>query len=112
MENKQIVKNFYELVVSKNSLQELYQYVSKDCLLNIGNEKIPFGLEGMREHLVAIKKTYPDYTIKILRQFSDGDYVISEILMEGTHEGEWMGIKPTHKKLVFTGVNKIGRAHV
>lgn len=55
MENKQIVKNFYEAVVSKNLLQELHQYVSKDCLLNIGNEKIPLGLEGMREHLVAIK---------------------------------------------------------
>ena len=40
MENKQIVKNFYEAVVSKNLLQELHQYVSKDCLLNIGNEKI------------------------------------------------------------------------
>ena len=105
MENKQIVKNFYEAVVSKNLLQELHQYVSKDCLLNIGNEKIPLGLEGMREHLVAIKKTYPDYTIKILRQFADGDYVISEFLMEGTHEGEWIGIKPTHKKLVFTGVD-------
>ena len=100
MENKQIVKNFYELVVSKNSLQELYQYISKDCLLNIGNEKIPFGLEGMREHLVAIKKTYPDYTIKILRQFSDGDYVISEILMEGTHEGEWMGTERDRKSVV------------
>ena len=60
MENKQIVKNFYEAVVSKNLLQELHQYVSKDCLLNIGNEKIPLGLEGMREHLVAIKKTYTD----------------------------------------------------
>ena len=86
-------------------MQELHQYVSKDCLLNIGNEKIPLGLEGMREHLVAIKKTYPDYTIKILRQFADGDYVISEFLMEGTHEGEWIGIKPTHKKMVFTGVD-------
>lgn len=25
--------------------------------------------------------------------------------MTGTHEGEWIGIKPTHKKLSFTGVN-------
>ena len=105
MENKQIVKYFYESVVSKNLLHELYQYVSKDCLLSIGNEKVPLGLEGMREHLVAIKKTYPDYTMKILRQFADGDYVISEFLTEGTHEGEWIGIKPTHKKLVFTGVD-------
>lgn len=24
---------------------------------------------------------------------------------EGTHEGGWIGIKPTHKKLVFIGVD-------
>ncbi len=23
----------------------------------------------------------------------------------GTHEGEWLGIKPTHKKLSFSGIN-------
>ena len=95
----------FEAVVSKNLLQELHQYVSKDCLLNIGNEKIPLGLEGMREHLVAIKKTYPDYTMKIIRQYEDGDCIISEFIMEGTHEGEWIGIKPTYKKLSFTGVD-------
>ncbi len=47
----------------------------------------------------------PDYTMKIIKQYTDGDYVISEFIMEGTHEGEWIGIKPTHKRLSFTGVD-------
>ena len=24
--------------------------------------------------------------------------------MEGTHKGEWLGMKPTNKRLVFTGI--------
>ena len=59
----------------------------------------------MKEHLIAVRKTYPDYSMKIVRQFVDGDYVISEFIMTGVHEGKWLGMKPTYKKLSFTGVN-------
>ena len=59
----------------------------------------------MKEHIRATKQTYPDYRIRIIRQFCDGDYIISEFIMEGTHQGEWLGIKPTGKRLLFTGVN-------
>lgn len=105
MNKKEIVKHFYEVIVSSNLLEELYKYVSEDCVLISGDRKIPLGLEGMKEHLVAVKQTYPDYTMRILRQYEDGDYIISEFVMEGTHEGEWIGIKPTHKRLSFTGVD-------
>lgn len=59
----------------------------------------------MIEHIAATKQTYPDYSMKIIKQYCDGEYVISEFIMEGTHASEWIGIKPTHKKLSFTGVN-------
>lgn len=105
MEKKEMVKYFYEAVVSKNLFEELPQYISEDCVLKVGEKIIPLGLEGMKQHLIDVKKTYPDYTMRIIQQYVDGDYVISEFIMEGTHEGEWIGIKPTYKKLSFTGVD-------
>ncbi|WP_324824141.1 ester cyclase [Sinanaerobacter sp. ZZT-01] len=105
MTNKDIVKYFYETIISENRLEELSKYISEDCVLKIGEKIIPIGLRGMREHLADVKKTYPDYTMKMIRQYSDGDFVISEFIMEGTHKGEWIGIKPTNKKLAFTGVD-------
>lgn len=105
MNKKEIVKYFYEVIVSKNLLEELTEYISESCVLVVGERKIPIGLNGMKEHLAAIKQTYPDYTMRIIRQYKDGDYIISEFIMEGTHEGEWIGIKPTHKKLSFTGID-------
>lgn len=105
MEKKDLVKYFYETIVSNNLLDELPQFISKDCVVKIKEEKIKIGIEGMRKHLIDIKKTYPDYTMKIIQQYVDGDYVISEFVMEGTHEGEWIGIKPTYTKLTFTGVD-------
>lgn len=105
MNNKEMIKYFYETVVSQNLLDEVYKYVSEECKVQIGEQCIPIGVEGMKQHLVDIKKTYPDYTMKIIRQYWDGDYVISEFIMEGTHEGEWLGMKPTNKRLSFTGVD-------
>ena len=105
MEKTEIIKYFYETLVSKNILEELPLYISEDCVLKIGEDMIPIGLDGMKQHLIDVKKTYPDYIMKIIRQYTDGDYVISEFLMEGTHEGEWIGIKPTHRRLMFTGVD-------
>ena len=105
MEKKDIVKYFYETIVSENLLEELPQFIAEDCVVKVGEQIIPVGIDGMKQHLVDVKKTYPDYTMKILKQYADGDYVISEFIMEGTHEGEWIGIKPTHKRLSLTGVD-------
>ncbi|WP_347707783.1 DUF3781 domain-containing protein [Eubacterium sp. 1001713B170207_170306_E7] len=104
-DKKAIVKYFYETVVSQNQLGQLSDYIAEDCTLKAGGTILPLGLEGMRGHLADIRKTYPDYTMRIIRQYEDGDYVISEFVMEGTHEGEWLGMKPSHKRLSITGVD-------
>ncbi len=105
MDNKGIVKYFYEVIVSENKLDELSKYISEDCVQRIGEKTIFIGVEGMKEHLMAAKKTYPDYNMKIIRQYAADDYVISEFVMKGTHKGEFIGITPTDKVLEITGID-------
>ena len=105
MNHKDIVKYFYEVIVSENMLDELPEYIAEDCVQRIGEKEIFIGIEGMKQHLLALKKTYPDYTIKIVRQYAAENYIISEFVMKGTHKGEFIGITPTNKVLEITGVN-------
>ena len=105
MDNKKIVKYFYEVIVSENMLDKLSEYISEDCVFRIGEKTTFVGVDGMRQHLMALKKTYPDYTMKILRQYEEDDYVISEYIMRGTHKGEFVGITPTNKILEITGID-------
>ena len=105
MNNKDIIKHFYEVVVSDNLLDELPQYIAEDCVQTVGENKEYIGLDGMRQHLAAVRKTYPDYMMTIIRQFEDGDTVISEFIMRGTHCGEFIGITPTNKVIEITGVD-------
>lgn len=105
MENDARIRYFYETVVSQNKLEELADFISADCVVKVGEDVTPIGIDGMRTHLEAVKGTYPDYTMKIIRQFTDGDYVISEFVMTGTHKGHFLGITPTNKVLSITGVD-------
>ncbi len=105
MNNEDIVKYFYEVIVSKNLLDELPKYIAEDCVQRVGEKEIFMGIDGMKQHLVALKKTYPDYTMKIIRQYVTDDYVISEFIMRGTHKGEFFGITPTNEVLEITGVD-------
>lgn len=105
MTSAEMVKYFYEVVLSGNQLDRIPDFIAPDCLLHTAETLAPLGVEGMREHIRATKCTYPDYAMKITRQFCDGDFVVSEFVMEGTHRGEFLGIRPTGQKLTFSGIN-------
>lgn len=105
MSSAERIRYFYETVVSQHLLEELPGIVAGDCRLRVGEETFPMGPAEMAEHLTAVRQTYPDYTMHILRQHIAGEYVISEFVMEGTHLGEFCGIPPSGKRLTFTGVD-------
>jgi predicted ester cyclase len=104
-EQKDRIRYFYEVVVSQNQLDRLDDYIADTCTVRVGETEYLCGIVGMREHLQAIRVTYPDYSMRIIRQHCDGEYVISEFIMQAKHEGAWIGIKPTGKTLTFTGVD-------
>ena len=104
-EAKEIVRRFYKEVVSRCELERVGEYISPDCIVRIGDDAQLVGVEGMRAHIAATKETYPDYTMRIIRQMQDGDTVISEFIMTGTHSGVYLGIAPTGKVISITGVD-------
>ena len=53
----------------------------------------------------AVRATYPDLTVTVLRQYAEGDTVISEVVLRGTHLGTFCGIPPTGETVEITGVN-------
>lgn len=105
MNNAERVKYFYEVIVSNNLMEELSDFIDENCVLRTGDTAIPIGIDGMKRHLSDVRKIYPDYSMRILRQFTSGEYVISEFIMTGTHKGEFLGITPTNKAISITGVD-------
>ena len=88
MKSAERVKYFYEAVISENQIERMAEFISPECCVKMGEKLIPVGIDGMKEHIQATKQTYPDYRMKITKQFCDGDYVISALIKEGTPKGK------------------------
>ena len=103
MNNQEIARYFYEHITSDNLIEELPTYIADDCIVRMGEHIVPVGINGMKQHMIDVRETYPDLEMTIIRQFVDDDPVISELFMEGTQRGEWLGMKPTGKQIRMSG---------
>lgn len=103
--NKVIVKDYIDIIVNTGITDSISKYISENYTEVFDNKKYQLGIEGAIEHISGVRKTYPDLELTVDRQIAEGEWVATCYTMKGTHLGEWMGIKPTGKKIEVTGVN-------
>jgi predicted ester cyclase len=103
--NKRVVRRLIEEVVNTGDVTPLPELVSADCVETDGKVRVVSGVTGMAEHVRAVRAIYAGLTLAIERQVAEGEWVATVITARGTHAQEWLGMAPTGKELVFTGVN-------
>ena len=104
-ENKRLVRRYLEEVVSTGDVSRIAEFVSPAYVEVHEGRRFPLGLEGARDHVLGVRRTYPDLVIEVGLQVAEGEWVATSVVARGTHLGEWLGIAPTGKVLAFTGVN-------
>jgi predicted ester cyclase len=104
-ENKLLVRRYLEEVVNTGDVGRLAEFIAPDYVEVYRNVRYPMGLDGARRHVLGGRAVYPDIHVTIERQIAEGDWVVTQITARGTHQGTWLGMKPTGKVLEFTGVN-------
>jgi steroid delta-isomerase-like uncharacterized protein len=99
-ENKQIVRQFFELL-DRHDTERIGQLV-------VSNTHYSFHIGGMpstvdwNEHkrlLAGVNNAFPDLHHEIVDMVAEGDKVAIRLSVIGTHKGEFQGIPPTGKKL-------------
>ena len=56
-------------------------------------------LAGLARLLTDTLSAFPDLQVSVARWIIDGDVVVTEELMEGTHRGEFAGLAPTGRRV-------------
>jgi predicted ester cyclase len=103
--NKRAARRFIEEIVNTGNVEILGEVFSPDILEANYPTGEARGLDRMREHVLGVRRTWPDLHITIDRQIAEGDWVATCITARGTHLGEWLGITATGKQVTITGVN-------
>jgi predicted ester cyclase len=103
--NKTIVRRYYEEVVNTGTVDGIEEFISEEYAEVHDGKRHAVGIEGAKAHIHGVRQTYPDLHVSIERQIAEGEWVATCITARGTHQGSWLGIKPTGKPVAFTGVN-------
>jgi len=99
-----IIKRFVEELWNARRLDVADQIFSEHCVthqLRSGVLAAPAhrGPQEMKEHVSGWLKSFPDLRFNIEQMITERDRVMSQLMMEGTHQGIWMGISPTGKRV-------------
>jgi steroid delta-isomerase-like uncharacterized protein len=100
MEPKHIVERFVEELWNARRIEVADQIFSEDCVTHqlrsgVLDEAVRRGPQAMKEHVSGWLMSFPDLRFCIEQMIADRDRVVSHLVMEGTHQGTWMGISPT-----------------
>ena len=104
-EDKLLIQRCIEEVINTGNVDTIAQFISPDCVDIYEGKRYFLGIDGAREHILGVRKTYPDLTVTVDKQIAEGENVASCITARGTHNDVWLGMTPTGKVVTYTGVN-------
>jgi steroid delta-isomerase-like uncharacterized protein len=101
---KHIIERFVEELWNGRRLDVADQIFSEDCVTHqlrsgVLAEPAYRGPEKMKEHISGWLMSFPDLRFNVEQMIAEADRVVTQLVMEGTHQGTWMGISPTGKRL-------------
>lgn len=86
-------------------VEKIENFIAPDYTEVHDGKRHAAGVKGAKAHIIGVRETYPDLSISIERQIAEGEWVVTCITARGTHKGTWLGMQPTGKSVVYTGVN-------
>jgi steroid delta-isomerase-like uncharacterized protein len=102
--NKAAMRQFFERVYNQGDIAFLDELTTPEFVShdrgNPTNDR-----EGVKQIVAAIKAAFPDVAFKADDVIGDDDRVAARFTMRGTQTGEFMGVPPTNKPIVVTGID-------
>jgi len=108
-ENKAIAHRFYEEFVKAGNPDVADEIIAPECPFHFGGNFMGTGPEAFKQTLRMMRGAFPDLHLTIEEAVGEGEVVAERLTGRGTHQGEFMGIAATGKRVEF---DAFGIVHV
>jgi steroid delta-isomerase-like uncharacterized protein len=105
-EKKKLIRRYYQEVWSEGNLAFVDEHMTKDYV-NIDPATPGTRLEGreaFKKLVTGLREAFQEMTMTVDDQFAEGEVVVTEWTSRAVHRGPLMGIPPTGKVGVTTGI--------
>lgn len=115
-QNKADIRRFIEEVFHEGKLDVLDEVIAADYV-----EHVPLppgfapGRDGLKQWVTALRAAFPDFRYRIDDMIAEGDKLAVRVTARGTHQGEFLGIPPTGRRVSWTEMHMpriVGGKHV
>jgi len=105
-QNKAMDRRVYEEVWNGGNLAVIDELVAANY---VDHDQEPTGalegLEGLKQSVTMYRTAFPDVHFTVEDQIAEGDRVVTRWTARGTHQDAFMGIPPTGKQAMVTGIS-------
>ncbi len=103
-ENKAVIRRLIEEFINQGNTAVAEALVAEDHVAlgpSPGQEQ---GREGLIATIARMRTAFPDLEWTIEDMIAEGDRVAVYFIWRGTHQGEFLGIPPTGKRVTVAGM--------
>jgi len=103
-DNKGVIMTFIEEVINQGRLERTDDLVVEDF---VELDPLPGqaqGREGLKEVIGQIRSAFPDIRWTVDEMVAEGDKVFSRFTWSGTHEGAFLGVPATGRRITVKGM--------
>lgn len=102
---RDLVATYVERVWNQGDLPFLDRCVRSDYVLQDPQTgDVGRGPAALKRHVAALREIIPDLKMTVLDTVTDGDRVAWRWRMEGTHSGAGLGLTPSGRRILATGM--------
>lgn len=102
--NKVLVRRFFEELWNQGNLVVADELLAPEHLHHFPGEDI-HGPDGVKQLISGLRSALHDFHMSTDDVIAEADRVVMRFTIRGTHQGEGMGLPPTGKRVVYTGID-------